>query len=77
MTWCSVDAEEARTIGARLLRIRLARGKSLRVVARLAGMGKSKLSQTERGEVALDSISDTSRTGHLPAPMILTSMLAC
>jgi transcriptional regulator with XRE-family HTH domain len=53
-----VDVEDARTIGARLLRIRLARRKSLRVVAGLAGMGKSKLSQIERGEVALDSISD-------------------
>jgi transcriptional regulator with XRE-family HTH domain len=56
--WYSVDIGEARTIGARLLRIRVARGKSLRVVAGLAGMGKSKLSQIERGEVALDSISD-------------------
>ncbi|HET9254996.1 MAG TPA: helix-turn-helix transcriptional regulator [Pseudonocardiaceae bacterium] len=53
-----MDAGDARTVGARLLRIRLARRKSLRVVAGLAGMGKSKLSQIERGETALDSISD-------------------
>lgn len=58
MEWCSVDVGNARTIGARLLQVRLARGKSLRVVAGLAGMGKSKLSQIERGEVTLDSLSD-------------------
>jgi transcriptional regulator with XRE-family HTH domain len=53
-----VDIEDARTIGARLRLIRDARRKSLRVVADLAGMGKSKLSQIERGEIPLDSISD-------------------
>lgn len=58
MEWCSVDLANARTIGARLLQIRTVRRKSLRVVAGLAGMGKSKLSQIERGEVALDSLSD-------------------
>ncbi|MGH3800648.1 MAG: helix-turn-helix domain-containing protein, partial [Pseudonocardiaceae bacterium] len=54
-----MDVEDARTIGARLRRIRKARGKSLRVVAGLAGMSKSKLDRIERGEVALDSRSDT------------------
>jgi transcriptional regulator with XRE-family HTH domain len=53
-----LDAEEARTIGARLRRIRRARGKSLRVVAELAGMSKSHLDRIERGERALDSISE-------------------
>jgi transcriptional regulator with XRE-family HTH domain len=53
-----VDIEDPRTIGARLRLIRDARKKSLRVVAELAGMSKSKLSQIERGEIALDSISD-------------------
>ena len=50
MTWCSVDAEEARTIGWALWRVRDARGKSLRVVAGLAGMSKDTLSRIERGE---------------------------
>jgi transcriptional regulator with XRE-family HTH domain len=53
-----VDMEDARTIGARLRRIRRARGKSLRVVAGLAGMSKSHLDRIERGERALDSISE-------------------
>jgi transcriptional regulator with XRE-family HTH domain len=53
-----VDAEEARTIGARARMIRRARRKPLRVVAGLAGMSKSKLDRIERGEVALDSRSD-------------------
>jgi transcriptional regulator with XRE-family HTH domain len=35
---------EVRTIGARLRQIRYSRGKSLRVVAGLAGMSKSRLS---------------------------------
>lgn len=53
-----VDAEEARTVGTRLRHVRLARGKSLRVVAGLAGISKSRLSQIERGERALDNISE-------------------
>jgi transcriptional regulator with XRE-family HTH domain len=53
-----VEAEDdARTIGRRLRQIRRARGKSLRVVAGLAGMSKSQLDRTERGEVALDRLS--------------------
>jgi hypothetical protein len=43
------------TIGRRLRQIRRARGKSLRVVAGLAGMSKSHLDRIERGERALDS----------------------
>ncbi|MBV9142889.1 MAG: helix-turn-helix transcriptional regulator [Pseudonocardiales bacterium] len=50
--------DEARMIGRRVRQIRNSRGKSLRVVAGLAGMSKSKLSLIERGEVALDSRSD-------------------
>ncbi|MBV9144162.1 MAG: helix-turn-helix transcriptional regulator [Pseudonocardiales bacterium] len=50
--------EDARMIGRRVRQLRNSRGKSLRVVADLAGMSKSKLSLIERGEVALDSRSD-------------------
>jgi transcriptional regulator with XRE-family HTH domain len=50
MTWCSVAAEEARTIGWALWRVRDDRGKSLRVVAGLAGMSKDTLNRIERGE---------------------------
>jgi hypothetical protein len=53
-----VDIEDPRTIGARLRLIHSGRRKSLRVIAALAGMGKSKLSQIECGEIALDSISE-------------------
>ena len=45
-----MDAEEARTIGAALWRVRDGRGKSLRVVAGLAGMSKDTLNRIERGE---------------------------
>jgi transcriptional regulator with XRE-family HTH domain len=45
-----VDAEEARTIGWRLWRVRDDRGKSLRVIAGLAGMSKDTLNRIERGE---------------------------
>jgi len=48
--------DDARTIGQRLRLIRAARGKSLRVVAGLAGVSKSQLSEIERGERALDSL---------------------
>jgi transcriptional regulator with XRE-family HTH domain len=47
-----VDAEEARTIGWALWRVRDARGKSLRVVAGLAGMSKDTLNRIERGELS-------------------------
>jgi transcriptional regulator with XRE-family HTH domain len=50
--------DDARTIGARLRRIRGSRKKSLRVIAGLAGMSKSKLSRIERGEMVLDSRSE-------------------
>ena len=53
-----MDLEDPRTIGARLCQIRNSRRKSLRVVAGLSGMSKSRLSQIERGEVALDSLSE-------------------
>lgn len=54
-----MDADEARTIGRRVRQIRHARGKSLRVVAGLAGMSRSQLSRIERGERFLDSRSQT------------------
>jgi transcriptional regulator with XRE-family HTH domain len=44
------DADEARTIGLVLWRVRDERGKSLRVVAGLAGMSKDTLNRIERGE---------------------------
>ncbi|MGH3840158.1 MAG: helix-turn-helix domain-containing protein [Pseudonocardiaceae bacterium] len=53
-----MDIDDARTIGARLRQIRNARRKSLRVVAGLAGVSKSHLSQLERGERALDSLAE-------------------
>jgi transcriptional regulator with XRE-family HTH domain len=53
-----VDADGARTIGQRLRQIRRARRKSLRVVAELAGVSKSHLDRIERGEVALDRVSE-------------------
>ncbi len=53
-----MDVDDAWTIGARLRQVRNSRRKSLRVVAGLAGMSKSRLSEIERGECALDSISE-------------------
>jgi transcriptional regulator with XRE-family HTH domain len=53
-----VDVADTRTVGARLRRIRRARRKSLRVVAGLAGISKSHLDRIERGERALDNISE-------------------
>jgi transcriptional regulator with XRE-family HTH domain len=46
----AMDAEEARTIGWRLRRIRDDRGKSLRVIAELAGMSTSTLHRIEHGQ---------------------------
>jgi len=54
----SVDLDDARTIGRRVRQIRKSRRKPLPVVAGLAGMSKSKLDRIERGEVALDKLSD-------------------
>ncbi len=55
-----MDADDdARTIGARLRQIRYARGKSLVVIAGLAGVSKSHLQRLETGERALDSRSET------------------
>jgi transcriptional regulator with XRE-family HTH domain len=53
-----VDLDDARTIGRRVRQVRKSRGKPLPVVAGLAGMSKSKLDRIERGEVALDKLSD-------------------
>jgi transcriptional regulator with XRE-family HTH domain len=52
-----VDAEEALTIGARLRQIRKTRGKSLEVIAGLAGISAPTLSRIETGKQALDSMS--------------------
>jgi transcriptional regulator with XRE-family HTH domain len=53
-----VDFEDARTIGRRLRRLRKFREKPLKVIAGLAGMSKSQLDRIERGEVALDKLSE-------------------
>jgi hypothetical protein len=53
-----VDLDDACTIGRRVRQFRYARRKSLVVVAGLSGMSKSKLDRIERGEVALDRLSD-------------------
>ncbi|MDQ3762128.1 MAG: helix-turn-helix domain-containing protein [Actinomycetota bacterium] len=52
-------AADNRTIGRRLRQIRYARGKSLRVIAGLAGISTSSLSRIERGERAFDNRSET------------------
>ncbi len=49
----AMDAEEARTIGWRLRRVRDDRGKSLRVIAGLAGMSTSTLHRIEHGQRAV------------------------
>lgn len=53
-----MEADDARTVGRRVRQVRSARGKSLRVVAGLAGISRSHLSRIERGERALDSFSE-------------------
>lgn len=52
-----MDAGQPRTIGQRLREIRHWRGKSLRVVAELAGISESYLSRLERGDRQVDSRS--------------------
>jgi transcriptional regulator with XRE-family HTH domain len=77
MEWCSVDADDdAQTIGRRVRQIRYARGKSLRVVAELAGISKSHLQRIERGERSLDSRSQTVALANAlqVAPSELTSL---
>ncbi|MDQ2883910.1 MAG: helix-turn-helix transcriptional regulator, partial [Actinomycetota bacterium] len=54
MEWCSVDTDDARTIGQRLREIRYWRGKSLRVIAELTGISESYLPRLERGERQVD-----------------------
>lgn len=48
-----MEGEQARTVGWRLHRIRTDRGKSLRVIAGLAGMSKSTLHEIEHGQRAV------------------------
>jgi transcriptional regulator with XRE-family HTH domain len=52
-----LDAEDARTIGARVRQIRNSRAKSQEVIAGLAGISAPTLSRIENGTHALDSIS--------------------
>lgn len=47
-----MDVEDARTIGLALWRVRDDRGKSLRVIAGLAGMSKDTLNRIECGELS-------------------------
>jgi transcriptional regulator with XRE-family HTH domain len=58
MTWCSVDIEDARTIGRRLRQIRHVRRKSLRVIAGLSWISEASLSRIENGLRALDRHSE-------------------
>jgi transcriptional regulator with XRE-family HTH domain len=70
-----VDVEDdARTIGARLRQIRHFRKKSLRVVAALAGISKSKLSEWDR-LVALGCRTDDDRRGMLSRAFGGTTLL--
>lgn len=71
-----MDAEEARTIGRRVRQIRYARGKSLRVIAGLAGMSTTTLHRVETGQRALDSRSETVNLANALeiAPSDLTSL---
>jgi hypothetical protein len=50
-----MDAEEARTVGWALWRVRDARGKSLRVIAGLTGMSKVPLTRIERAYRDMDA----------------------
>lgn len=69
-----MDVEDARTIGQRLRKIRYWRGKSLRVVAELAGISESYLSRLERGERQVDrrSVLEALATALEVAPGELT-----
>ena len=57
MDECTSALGDDRTIGHRLRRIRIVRGKSLAVIAGLAGISESHLSRLESGEHALDRLS--------------------
>jgi len=52
-----VDADEAKTVGGLLRKIRFKRGLTLEVVAGLAGVSAGFLSQVERGLVPLERLS--------------------
>lgn len=52
------DPDAVCAIGRQLRRVRYARGKSLRVVAGLAGMSTNTLWRLERGERALDRLTE-------------------
>ncbi len=72
-----MDADDdARTIGWRVRQIRQVRGKSLRVIAGLAGISKAHLSRIERGERALDCRSEIVALANAlqVAPSELTSL---
>jgi transcriptional regulator with XRE-family HTH domain len=59
----AMDAEQSRTIGARLRRVRESRGKSLRVIAGLAGMSTSTLHRIEHAQHAV-TLSEIIRLAH-------------
>lgn len=71
-----MDTEETRTIGQRLREVRHTRGKSQRVIAGLAGISPSYLSQLESGQRALDRRSLTVALANALeiAPSELTSL---
>lgn len=56
--------EDAQAIGARLREIRTARGKSLAVIAGLAGLSEAQLSRLETGRRALDRRSTIVKLAH-------------
>ncbi|MBV9141832.1 MAG: helix-turn-helix transcriptional regulator [Pseudonocardiales bacterium] len=72
-----MDGEQARTVGWRVHRIRTDRGKSLRVIAGLAGMSTSSLHEIEHGQRAVSLTQIRALATALEvAPSELTSLPA-
>jgi hypothetical protein len=74
----AMDSDATRTIGWRIRRIRKAQDKSLRVIAGLAGMGKSTLHRIERGqrELTLSEIVALANALQInPAKLIILPIL--
>jgi transcriptional regulator with XRE-family HTH domain len=74
-----MDADDTRTIGRRIRRIRKARDKSLQVIAGLAGMSKSTLHRTEHGQRELTLSEIVALAGALeiaPSTLIRLPILA-
>jgi len=75
----AMDADDTRTIGRRIRRIRTARDKSLRVIAGLAGMSRSTLHRIEHGQrdVTLSEIVALANALEIaPAKLIRLPILA-